>query len=129
MKSKILVVDDEDQLLQAFRLRLRDKYDIRCANDGWEGLEVLEEEGPFAVVVSDWKMPNIDGIRFLGEVMRRSPETVRIMLTGHSTRELAVDAVNNDDLFRCHAKPCPIGDLLTSIDEGIAWHRRLAGVS
>lgn len=129
MKSKVLVVDDEDQLLHAFRLRLRDQYDVRCASDGWEGLEILEEEGPFAVVVSDWKMPNIDGMQFLGEVMRRSPDTVRIMLTGFGAKHLAVDAVNRDYLFRFHAKPCPITDLLRSIDEGIAWHRRLAGAA
>ena len=129
MKSKVLVVDDEDQLLCAFRLRLHNQYDIRCANDAWEGLEVLEEDGPFAVVVSDWKMPNIDGIKFLGEVMRRSPETARIMLTGHGDRHLAVNAVNQDYLFRFHTKPCPMPDLRRSIDEGIAWHRRLAGAT
>ena len=83
MKAKVLVVDDEDHILEAFWRNFRNQFDIHCANDGWEGLEVLEKEGPFEVVVSDWKMPNIDGIQFLGEAMRRSPDTVRIMLTGH----------------------------------------------
>lgn len=125
MKSRVLVVDDETQILEAFRLRFQDQYDIHCAIDAWEGLEILENEGPFAVVVSDWKMPKIGGIGFLGEVMRRSPETARIMLTGFGEQRLAVEAVNTDYLFRFHTKPCPSPELKRSIDDGIAWHRRL----
>ena len=127
MKSKVLVVDDEDHVLEAFWRNFRNQYDIHCANDGWEGLEILEKEGPFAVVVSDWKMPNIDGVKFLGEAMRRAPETVRIMLTGHGVKHLAVDAVNQEYLFRFHTKPCPLPDLFRSIEAGIARHHQLVG--
>lgn len=128
MQAKVLVVDDDLDLLDAMARRLGQGYDVRCAGCGIEALEILESEGPFAVVVSDLKMPGIDGEQFLGEVMRQAPETVRILLTGHGAGELAVDAVNKGHIFRYLGKPYAIEDLRDSIAAGVEHfsHRCLA---
>ena len=124
MLEKVLIVDDEDNVLDSFRRQYRNHYEIHAASNAWEALEIIEEHGPFAVVVSDWKMPRIDGVQFLGEVMRRTPETSRIMLTGHGAEHLAVDAVNQGYLFRFHTKPCDFAELYHSIQDGVAHYQR-----
>lgn len=127
MAVKVLFVDDEDHILDAFRREFRNQFEIHCADGAMEGLRLLSEEGPFAVVVSDWRMPGMDGVSFLGEVTRRSPETTRIMLTGHGTQHLAVDAVNLGHLFRFHAKPFDSRELMRSIQDGIDEYNRVSG--
>ena len=119
MNTRVLIVDDEDNVLDAFRRQYGRHYEVHSASDAWEALQILEDHGPFAVVVSDWKMPKIDGVQFLGEVMRRAPETSRIMLTGHAAHHLAVDAVNRGYLFRFHSKPCDSVELFHSIQDGV----------
>jgi len=80
----ILFVDDDESVLSAFMRQLRRRYHIHVANSAEEALEKLLSTGPYAVVVSDLRMPGMDGIEFLSEVRKRSPETVRIMLTGYA---------------------------------------------
>ncbi len=123
MKAKVLLVDDEDHILETFRREFRNHYNMSFASSAWEALAIIEDQGPFAVVVSDWKMPGTDGVAFLGEVMKRAPETTRIMLTGVASGQLAVDAVNRGYLFRFHSKPCPLPELQVSIEDGIALYR------
>lgn len=107
MKHKILFVDDEVHILNAFRVSLRKVYAVSIAVGPKEGLAVLADEGPFAVVVSDLKMPEMDGIQFLAAVQHRAPETIRIMLTGYADLDAAIAAVNTGQIFRFLTKPCP----------------------
>ena len=124
MTSKVLLVDDDENILLAFQREFRKYFDMHLASGGKEGLEVLETKGPFAVVVSDFRMPNLNGIQFLAEVRKRAPETVRIMLTGHPSKPLAMDAVDAGYIFRFHTKPCSLEDLYKSIEDGIKEHQR-----
>lgn len=107
MTEKILCVDDDPNILNAFRRTLRREFDITTASSGEEGLQVLIHKGPFAVVVSDQRMPGIGGIAFLARAHTLAPDTVRIMLTGDSDKQTAIDAVNEGNIFRFLSKPCP----------------------
>lgn len=94
--DKILVIDDEKATLKMFRLFL-DVYgfDILTAESGGEGLEVFDRERP-DIVLTDIKMPGMDGIQVLQEIKRRSPATEVIVITGHGDMDLAIQALNLD---------------------------------
>ena len=119
MTDKVLLVDDDTNILAAYSRRLRKHFELWTATEGWRGLEILERDGPFAIVVSDMHMPGMDGIEFLGEVKSRAPDTVRMMLTGHADLRTAIDAVNEDNIFRFCTKPCPHETLERAIDAGL----------
>jgi response regulator RpfG family c-di-GMP phosphodiesterase len=84
---------------------------------------VLQAEGPFAVVIADFRMPEMDGIQFLSRVKEVSPDTVRIMLTGQADLNTAIDAVNSGHIFRFLTKPCPADTLTDTIQTGIRQYR------
>jgi response regulator RpfG family c-di-GMP phosphodiesterase len=106
VSSRVLLVDDEQSLLDAFRRTHRKAFDLHTACGAQAGLEEMEREGPFAVVVSDYQMPGMNGIEFLAKICETSPETTRIMLTGNADRQSAIDAVNRGNVFRFLTKPC-----------------------
>ncbi len=123
MSEKILCVDDERSILDGFQRQLRKKFDLVTRASGEEGLKVLAAEGPFAVVVSDMRMPMMDGIKFLAAVRERSPDSVRIMLTGMSDQQTAVDAVNEGNIFRFLSKPCSPEALVKALEAGVEQYR------
>lgn len=123
MSDKVLFVDDDPNILAAYRRSLRKACDLKTAEGGAEGLKVLEAEGPFAVVISDMQMPEMNGLEFLKEVHKRSPDSVCVMLTGNADQKTAVDAVNEGAVFRFCNKPCPPEDLAATIKTGLEHHR------
>lgn len=102
----VLFVDDEPNILQAIERHLRKEFPVTTAVGPRLGLKTLAEGGPFSVVVSDLRMPEMDGIAFLARVRAMSPETVRIILTGQADLEGAIAAVNNGKIFQFLTKPC-----------------------
>lgn len=106
MDHKILFVDDEEDLLHGFKRTLRKIFAVDIAVGGEAGLEVLEKKGPFSVVVSDYQMPNMNGIDFLIKVKEKSPDTTRVILTGQADMQAAIDAINQGNIFRFLNKPC-----------------------
>lgn len=125
--EKILFVDDEIALLEAMTRQLRKAFLIETAASGAEGLFLLQERGPFAVVVSDFRMPEMDGIRFLSTVKRLYPDTVRIMLSGNADLEAAIEAVNNGQIFRFLTKPCPVNALATTLTLAMRHYQLVVG--
>lgn len=110
-KPRILCVDDEPDLLDGLRLNLRKQFKVTTATSGAEGLEVFdaacgEEDGPFEAVVSDMRMPNMNGAAFLTAIMERSPTTPRILLSGQADMESTIAAINDAKIFRFLTKPC-----------------------
>ncbi len=120
---RILCVDDEENVLRAFQRNLRGQFEIETAAGAERGLEKCEQMGPFAVVVSDLRMPGMDGIKFLGEVKRRWPETVRVMLTGNADLESAMAVVNQDGVFQFLTKPCSTDVFRNALDAALKQHR------
>jgi CheY-like chemotaxis protein len=123
MTNGILCVDDEPRILEAFERQLRKQFDVRTALGSEKGMQAIAEQGPFAVVVSDLRMPGMNGLEFLSRVRQTSPDTVRIMLTGDADLNAAMTAVNEGNVFQFLTKPCP-GDRLTrALDAALAQHR------
>jgi len=121
--EKILLVDDEPNVLEGFQRQLRKKYSVHTAISGAEGLKRIAEEDPYAVIVSDMRMPVMDGIAFLTEVRKTAPESVRMMLTGNADLQTAIDAINRGAIFRFLTKPCSQEDLTSALDAGLEQYR------
>lgn len=119
MKNKILFVDDDPNILEAYSRNLRKLYDIDTALGGVEGLAKLTSNGSYPVVVSDLRMPGMDGIEFLSQVRGELPDTVRIMLSGNADLEAAIESVNKGNIFRFLIKPCEPEDMKSALDAGI----------
>jgi serine phosphatase RsbU (regulator of sigma subunit) len=117
-------VDDDPKILAAFQRQLRKKVVIETVESGAEGLEVLRRDGPFSLVVTDYCMPSMNGIEFLGRAREIAPETVRIMLTGSADLGAAIQAVNQGNIFRFLTKPCSPENLLEAVQAGIYEYRR-----
>lgn len=115
MTEKILFVDDEPAILHSMQRQLHKRFNIQIATSGDEALRILKEDGPFAVIVSDMRMPNMDGIRLLKMAKNLYPDTVRILLTGYADQQTAIEAVNNGQVFRFLVKPCSPGLLIISL--------------
>jgi len=122
MKERILVVDDERNVLDGMRRSLHKYYSVYVAPGGKEGLVILQKHGPFPVVISDMRMPEMDGIEFLKQVEKLCPDTVRIMLTGNADQETAVNAINQGHVFQFLNKPVSTDDLVRVIQKGITQH-------
>lgn len=123
MSEKILCVDDELNILDAYKRVLKREFSIDTATSGKQGLEVIKEKGPFAAVVSDMRMPEMDGVQFLSKVKVLAPDTVRIMLTGNADQQTAMEAVNEGSVFRFLTKPCSPENLAETLRDAIAQHR------
>jgi putative two-component system response regulator len=121
--NKILLVDDEPLLLDSVLRNLRAKFLLETAESGPQGLEKLKENAPFAVVVSDFRMPYMDGVAFLEKVALLSPATVRIMLTGAADLQTAIRAINQGNIFRFLTKPCPVDLLEKALQDALRQHK------
>jgi response regulator RpfG family c-di-GMP phosphodiesterase len=122
-RPRVLCVDDEPAVLEGLALHLRRGFRMLAASGGAEGLETLAREGPFAVVLSDMRMPGMDGAAFLAKVRAAAPDTVRMLLTGHADMQQAIAAVNEGQIFRFLTKPCPPTALLAALEAACEHHR------
>lgn len=123
LPEKILMVDDEANILDSFRRELRGKVDLQTALGGEEALETLDSKGPYAVVVSDFKMPGMNGIELLAQVKTKAPDTVRMMLTGYADLDSTIQAINQGNIFRFLTKPCDSETLMRALVDGIRQYR------
>ncbi|HLJ96550.1 MAG TPA: HD domain-containing phosphohydrolase [Gemmataceae bacterium] len=123
MNPKILCVDDEPNILSAFERHLRKEFAVSTARDGAEALELVAKQGPFAVLISDMRMPGMSGVELLARVRQAAPDTVRIMLTGNAEQQTAVEAINEGHIFRFLTKPCAPELLARTVAAGVEQHR------
>src|ERR1019366_3913970 len=123
MSEKILFVDDEPAVLQGYQRLLHNEFKVTAAVGGAGALIILRTQGPFAVVVSDMRMPGMDGIEFLLKVKAMAPDAVRIMLTGVSELQTAIDAVNEGNIFRFLSKPSTKEIMVKTLTDALEQHR------
>lgn len=123
MMARVLCVDDEVRVLEGLELHLGLEHDLDTANSGKAGLKAVRERGPFDVVISDMRMPGMDGAEFLSHVRQESPDSMRILLTGHADMSAALRAINEGQICRFLTKPCPPEILLQSVAEATELKR------
>ncbi len=126
LRRRILIVDDEPNVTEGVRSILRKHFEVTTANSGAHAVAELETNGPFAVVMTDLRMPEMNGIELLIRVRQRYPEAVRLMLSGHADLTSAADAVNSGGVFRFLIKPCRPDALVEALQAGIAEYERQA---
>ena len=118
LKSRVLLVDDDERLLKGAKRILHKIVNLHTACGGLKALEMLEQGAPYAVIISDQNMPDMKGSILLEQVSKRWPATVRIMLTGNNDLQTAAAAVNSGQIFRFLNKPCDTKDLVKAIQDG-----------
>jgi response regulator RpfG family c-di-GMP phosphodiesterase len=123
MTNRVLFIDDDPYALAGYARIARRGFEVETATGGEEGLEVLAARGPFAVVVSDMRMPGINGAETLHRASKVAADTTRVLLTGHADLDSAIDAVNRGNVFRFLTKPCPPDALLAALRDAAAQHR------
>jgi len=117
--ATLLCVDDEPNILNALRRLFRqDGYRVHTAGSGAEGLALLERE-PIDAVISDMRMPEMDGAAFLGQVRQRWPESIRILLTGYADVSAVLTAVNEGEIYRYITKPWDDTDIRVQVRQAI----------
>lgn len=117
-EDKILLVDDEPNVLAGLKRQLRKQFTVTTATSGQEALDLVKGEPPFSVIVCDMRMPGMNGIEVLEQMQRIAPDTTRMMLTGNADQQTAIDAVNEGSVFRFFTKPCPAEILAKGIEAG-----------
>jgi serine phosphatase RsbU (regulator of sigma subunit) len=123
MQHKVLFVDDDPNVLAGIRRQLRRIMPIETAGSGRTALEAIDAQGPFSVVVTDYCMPEMNGIEFLTRVRQAAPETVRMLLTGSADLHAAIQAVNQGNIYRFLTKPCSPEQLVDALESGIQRYR------
>jgi serine phosphatase RsbU (regulator of sigma subunit) len=126
MRDKVLLVDDDAMVLAGLKRQLRNQFSIDTALSGADALKQVLENGPYAVIVSDFMMPGMNGIEFLSRVKMTNPDTVRMMLTGTADMPTAIRAVNEGSIFQFHPKPCPADTLCQAIQSAIGEYRKVS---
>lgn len=125
MKPKILFIDDDANLLAAFQRNYRNKFNFDVALGGEEAIRLMHSAGPYAVVVADMNMPEMNGVEVLEQIRELAPRSVRMMLTGNADQETAIKAVNRGEVFRFLNKPCPPDILVPAIEAALKeYHHR-----
>lgn len=123
MKHRVLIIDDDANLLSGLRRQLHHYFHVEAADNGEKGIAILESSEPFAVALCDMRMPGLNGVETLMKIRQISPETVRMMLTGNVDQQTAIDAVNHGHIFRFLNKPVARDVLMYALDAGIEQHR------
>ena len=122
-EQRVLFVDDEPRFLAGLKRKYRRRFNMVTALGADEGLELIKTQGPFAVVVADFRMPGMNGAEFLSEVCLLAPETSRIMLTGECDLQVALDALHVGNVCRFLNKPCPEGVLEHALHDALEKNR------
>lgn len=117
---RILLVDDDTDLLAMYQRALRDHFTVDVAPGGEEAIRLLTEQGPYAVLLADRHMPCMDGLQLLTHVAEHWPDVVRIMFTGDPDPQTALDAINKGHVFSFLVKPASLKSLTEAVEDAVA---------
>src|ERR1700712_3877413 len=127
MIEKTLFVDAEPAVLDGYKRTLHRDFEVDTAVGGEQALAKIVESGPYAVVISDMRMPGMLGAELLSKVRGSHPDTVRMLLTGYTDIGAAMLAVNQGNIFRFLTKPCERDLLVSAVQAGIEQYRLVTG--
>lgn len=123
-RPRILFVDDEPDLLAGMERSLRsENFAVTTAPSGAAAMELMKKAGPFAVIVSDLRMPEMDGVALLRTAHEQFPDTVRVLFTGQPDMDRAIAAVNQGAIFRFVTKPCSRVVMALTLKGAVEQHR------
>jgi CheY-like chemotaxis protein len=125
--ARVLCVDDETMVLDGIERNLGEFFEIVTASSGADALDLIARQPPFAAIVSDMRMPHMNGAEFLARARQLAPDTSRLLLTGYSETSTAIAAVNDGHIFRFLCKPCPPDTLHRHLDDAIRQHQLITG--
>lgn len=121
---RVLCVDDDPRILVILGRVLNSRFDVQTASNAVDAIVAIERaEAPFAVIISDLRMPGMDGIALLRHCREITPNSIRVLLTGNADMEGAVDAVNDGAIFRFLTKPCSSDSLATAVTAASEQYR------
>jgi putative two-component system response regulator len=115
MKYNILVTDDEIDNLQLFKRTLRNTYSVFVANSGFEALEIIKSN-KIDMIISDHKMPGMDGVELLKKTLSYTPDSIRILITAYTDSTSLITAINDAKIHRYIRKPWNPNDLINTLD-------------
>jgi response regulator RpfG family c-di-GMP phosphodiesterase len=127
MTDRILFVDDEPAVLEGYKRILYPEFQVDIVDGAASAFVAIEEKGPYSVVISDMRMPVMNGAEFLSKMRQTKPDTVRMLLTGYPDIGSAIDAINQGNIFRFLTKPCEPEVLAGAITEGIKQYHLIHG--
>ena len=123
---KVLVLDDEDSILNAIkRLLRRQPYQSFFTNDCDQAFQLIESEN-IAIILSDMRMPKMDGAAFFRQVKQRWPQTIRILMTGYASMQATIAAINDGKIFRYICKPWQDDEILYAIEQAIEQYQLIS---
>ncbi|MCB0483466.1 MAG: response regulator [Flavobacteriales bacterium] len=121
-KPRIMYVDDEVFNLKAFKATFRQDYEITVAENALEAFKfITDSEEPYQVILSDQRMPEMEGVDFLAKVRELSPDTFRVLVTAHTDYQATVDAINKAAVFRYIRKPWIVEELRYVIEQCVGY--------
>jgi CheY-like chemotaxis protein len=123
MSERVLLVDDEKAALSGMRRALGTDYDVTTATSADECLEVLKSSAPFAVVVADYHMGDVDGLSLFESVFELSPNSVRLLLVGKKEIPRALEALDSNLIFRFQMKPFAPEGFANTVAIGVEHYR------
>jgi response regulator RpfG family c-di-GMP phosphodiesterase len=119
-RPSLLILDDEEMVLTSLRnlFRLQTEYEVIVHSSAREALESARTR-PVDLVISDYLMPEMDGITFLGRFKEIQPQSIRVLLTGYADKENAIRAINQVGLYQYIEKPWDNAELLIVVKNGL----------
>lgn len=121
MKNNILIVDDESNILSSLlRVLQAEDYEIFTAENALDGLDIVKNN-EIALVLSDYKMPGMNGVTFLSKVKEISPDSMRLIFTGCTDLEVAIAAINNGEVYRFISKPINAQEIRLTIKQSLDY--------
>lgn len=119
--NNLLVIDDEPAILSSLRRQFRKNYQVHVANSAEEGLELMKEHS-IKVIISDQRMPGMNGSDFFDQVKHDYPDATRLLLTGYADIQAVIEAINDGNIFRYITKPWDPTELDTIVREAFERH-------
>ena len=123
ISEAILLVDDEPNVVLGYQRVLHEEFKTDTAIGGAAALNAIQTKGPYAIVLSDMRMPEMDGIQLFTKVKALAPDSIRIMLSGYADLKTALSAVNEGNIFRFLTKPCSKEVLASALTAGLLQYR------
>jgi len=121
-RPRILIVDDEEAILETMTFTFMDLYEVLTTSDPTAALQIMEENEPIAVVITDQRMPGMTGVELLREIYDRFPETVRIILTGFADSDATIQAINDGHIYGYVNKPWEPDELKAIVRRAAELH-------